>query len=109
MKPRRTSKRNLTDREGKARVVHCPRCGAVPGDACVSGDLGLLRAHSERMVAYDGFVREAYCANEMLSGHPCGTPGCQSCGGLTAAELATLNTLLSAGQESLPTAGARLR
>jgi len=80
-------KETLTLREARARVVSCPRCKRDTGQPCVSGDLNLIRAHSERMEAYGAFVREAYCANEMLSGHPCSTPGCNSCGGMTAAEL----------------------
>jgi len=103
VKPRRLKDRNLTDREGKARVVDCPRCGRPAGEPCVSGDLDLIRAHNERWDSYGTFVREAYCANEMLSGHPCSIPGCRSCGGLTAADLATLNTRLSCEPASLPT------
>lgn len=87
MKPRRLTTRNLTDRERKARVVSCPRCGRAADQPCVSGDLDLLRSHNERFDAYRNYEREQYCANEMLSGYPCGTPGCASCGSMTADEL----------------------
>lgn len=101
--------RNLTDREKRARVVHCPRCGRSAGEPCVSGDLDLLRAHNERMETYGAYVREQYCANEMLSGHPCGTPGCASCGGMNAAELEAFNFAIDASRESRPAADGPLQ
>lgn len=79
--PRRLAGRNLTQREAKARFVDCPRCGRKAGEACVSGDLDLLRAHNERWEAYRDFEATEYCRNEIMSGYPCGRPGCEVCGG----------------------------
>lgn len=91
-------RKSLTCREGRARVVSCPRCGAAEGEPCVSGDLKLLRAHSERMDAYGEYVREAYCANELQSGYPCGVPGCRSCGGMNAEQLEAFNAAIERGR-----------
>lgn len=72
--------------EVQARILKCDECGADVDKPCVSltgKRKGKSRntAHASRVAAVTKYIREAYCANESLSGYPCGVDGCPHCGG----------------------------